>query len=209
MFALPILQQKEYTKKERDISSPHGFADIRSLPLQSFWWMATSTEFSRTRLRISVLDKLDLALITIESMTDFIGQASRFGYGADYPLVYARDSAEALFYIKELDNLGYVKKEGSVAHMLAKGYQRLQEIQRAGRDSASAFVAMSFNPSRNKVYDGAIKVAVQRAGYNPVRIDRVQHANSIDDEIIGSIKRSRFMVVTLQIKGQASISRLA
>ena len=46
----------------------------------------------------------------------------------------------------------------------------------------------------NEVYDGAIAVAVREAGYKAVRIDREQHANRIDDEIIGRIKGSRFMV---------------
>jgi hypothetical protein len=53
---------------------------------------------------------------------------------------------------------------------------------------------MWFDDSMDEVYDEAIKPAISEAGYNPLRIDRVEHANRIDDEIIGRIKGSRFMV---------------
>lgn len=78
--------------------------------------------------------------------------------------------------------------------MTAKGYTRLSEIQRASRESAFVFVAMWFDAPMNEVYDEAIEPAVREAGYKAVRIDREQHANRIDDEIIGRIKASRFMV---------------
>lgn len=44
------------------------------------------------------------------------------------------------------------------------------------------------------LYDDAIAPAVRQAGYEPIRVDRKEHTNSIDDEIVGSIRRSRFMV---------------
>jgi hypothetical protein len=46
----------------------------------------------------------------------------------------------------------------------------------------------------NGVYDEAIQPAIREARYKPVRIDREQHANRIDDEIVGRIRGSRFMV---------------
>jgi len=46
----------------------------------------------------------------------------------------------------------------------------------------------------NDVYEQAIAPAIIEAGYQPLRIDRLEHVNRIDDEIIGQIKRSRFMV---------------
>jgi predicted fused transcriptional regulator/phosphomethylpyrimidine kinase len=53
---------------------------------------------------------------------------------------------------------------------------------------------MSFHADLNALFDRAIEPAVRQAGYEPVRIDRKEHTNSIDDEIIGSIRKSRFMV---------------
>lgn len=145
----------------------------------------------------SVLEKLDITLSVISSRTDEPGQNARFLVGPDYPLIYAKSQDEAAFYIRELASMGYLDEQPAlvgVAKMLTRGYQRLLEINRAGRQSSFAFVAMWFDPSMNEVYDEAIEPAVRESGYKSVRIDRIQHANRIDDEIIGRIKGSRFMV---------------
>src|SRR5713226_8268042 len=113
----------------------------------------------------SVLEKLDLTLVQISSMTDQPGQHSKFQYLSDYPLIYAQNGDEALFYVRELAALGYVKQDSAIAQMTAKGYQRLLEIQGASRESAFAFVAMWFHPSMNETYDRAIETAIREAGY--------------------------------------------
>ena len=141
----------------------------------------------------SVLEKLDRTLVQIERMTVFPGQHSGFNYRHDYPLIYAMRDGEAHYYVRQLDELGYIKESPALT-LTAKGYQRLSELQRASRESAFVFVAMWFDASTNEVYDKAIELAIREAGYKPVRIDREQHANRIDDEIIGRIKGSRFMV---------------
>ncbi|MFN3076853.1 MAG: hypothetical protein ABT940_08250, partial [Alphaproteobacteria bacterium] len=74
------------------------------------------------------------------------------------------------------------------------GYHHLTEIETKVIDSQQAFVAMWFDGSMTKVYDDAILQAIQDSGYKPVRIDRKDHNNKIDDEIISEIRRSRFVV---------------
>lgn len=142
----------------------------------------------------TVLEKIDLTLVEIERMIDVPGQRSTFDYVNDYPLVYAKKSNEAIFYIRGLADQGYIKEDSGSSRMTVRGYQRLSEIQRASRQSAFVFVAMWFDVSMNAIYDRAIKPAIQQAGYKAVRIDRQEHANKIDDEIIGTIRGSRFMV---------------
>ena len=53
---------------------------------------------------------------------------------------------------------------------------------------------MWFNTSMNDAYEEGIALAIEDAGYKPVRIDRKDHNNKIDDEIIAEIRRSRFLV---------------
>jgi len=53
---------------------------------------------------------------------------------------------------------------------------------------------MWFDESMDDLYERAIEPAIRDAGYDPLRIDRYEHVNRIDDEIIGQIRRSRFMV---------------
>ena len=69
-------------------------------------------------------------------MREFPGQRSNFGYERDYPLVYAKTNNEAIFYVRQLGDLGYVKEDSVMVRITAKGYQRLTEIQRASRQSA-------------------------------------------------------------------------
>ena len=68
------------------------------------------------------------------------------------------------------------------------------ELQGTNTDSSQAFVAMWFNNSTNAAYERGIEPAIKEAGYNPLRIDRKEHVNKIDDEIIAELRRSRFLV---------------
>lgn len=74
------------------------------------------------------------------------------------------------------------------------GYVRLEEIGLGAIDSKQAFVAMWFDQSMIETYDKGIAPAVWESGYEPLRIDRKDHNNKIDDEIIAEIRRSRFVV---------------
>ena len=73
------------------------------------------------------------------------------------------------------------------------GYRHIGR-QVASVDSAQAFIAMWFNDSTDNVYEDGIKAGVKDAGFNPRRIDRKDHINKIEDEIIAEIRRSRFLV---------------
>lgn len=140
------------------------------------------------------LEKLDIALSVVASMSDRPGALSRFSHSQDYPLAYAASPDEALFYLRELAEKGYVHLEHVSAIVTMPGYERVEQMNKVGRQSRIAFVAMWFDPSRNPIYDEAIAPAIVEAAYQPLRIDKFEHVNRIDDEIIGQIKRSRFMV---------------
>lgn len=75
-----------------------------------------------------------------------------------------------------------------------RGFEELERVQDGGVDSAKAFVAMWFDASMNDAYEQGIEPAIRQAGYEPIRIDKKEHNNKIDDEIIADIKRSRFIV---------------
>ena len=74
-----------------------------------------------------------------------------------------------------------------------EGYRRLAEAK-TNLDSGQAFVAMWFGDEMNEAYENGIVLAIQDAGYKPMRIDRKQDVVKIDDEIIAEIRRSRFLV---------------
>ena len=53
---------------------------------------------------------------------------------------------------------------------------------------------MWFDETTRDAYANGFEPAIRDAGYDPLRIDRVEHVGKIDDEIIAQIRRSRFVV---------------
>ena len=78
--------------------------------------------------------------------------------------------------------------------LTAKGFQELERAEIGNRDSRQGFVAMWFNPSLDVAYTDGFAPAITDAGYRSFRIDKKEHANKIDDEIVAEIRRSRFVV---------------
>ena len=90
----------------------------------------------------------------------------------------------------ELSNLG----DGIVACTLTVvGYRQIA-TQEINLSSDQVFVAMWFDDSMEEAYEKGIYPAIKRTGYNPFRIDKKPDVDKIDDEIIGEIRRSRFLV---------------
>ena len=46
----------------------------------------------------------------------------------------------------------------------------------------------------NEDYEEGIKKAINNTGYKPMRIDKKEDVNKIDDEIIAEIRRSHFLI---------------
>ena len=78
--------------------------------------------------------------------------------------------------------------------LTVEGYTRLAELEKRDTQSSRAFVAMWFDKSMEDLWEYGIKPGIEDAGYEAVRIDRKEHVNKIDDEIIAEIRRSRFVV---------------
>lgn len=60
--------------------------------------------------------------------------------------------------------------------------------------SEKGFVAMWFEKELEPAYENGLQVGILNAGYDPVRVDRVEHVNRIDDEIIAHIRTASFVV---------------
>ena len=75
-----------------------------------------------------------------------------------------------------------------------EGHARLAELNQTTAASSKAFVAMWFDESMDEVWENAIEPGIEDAGYEAVRIDRKEHLNKIDDEIIAELRRARFVV---------------
>ena len=81
-----------------------------------------------------------------------------------------------------------------ICQLTVNGYGRLADLEKKDTQSSRVFVAMWFDNCMKDLWEKGIKQGIEDAGYEAVRIDRKEHVNKIDDEIIAEIKRSRFVV---------------
>jgi hypothetical protein len=63
------------------------------------------------------------------------------------------------------------------------------------------FVAVRFKPEYNALFD-AVESATLEAGYMAKRVDRHEHINRIDDEIISLLRKARFCIADLTEQNQ-------
>lgn len=80
------------------------------------------------------------------------------------------------------------------AGITPNGYETLGRLRQGGSESTIGFCAMWFAPENEPLWTEAFAPGIRNAGYSPIRIDRQEHTNMIDDEIIATIRRSKFLV---------------
>lgn len=109
--------------------------------------------------------------------------------------IEARDQKDASAFIRILGEANLLTTTGHHKHFLTPaGLERLEQAEIGGANSSQVFVAMWFGNQMDTAYIEGIAPAIEEAGFQPFRIDRKEHNNKIDDEIIAEIRRSRFMV---------------
>lgn len=75
-----------------------------------------------------------------------------------------------------------------------EGWAHIESRRQLNPESYIAFIAMWFDKSLDDLWKKGIEPGVVDAGYKPDRIDKKEHLNKIDDEIIAGIRKSRFVV---------------
>jgi nucleoside 2-deoxyribosyltransferase len=146
----------------------------------------------------SVSEKLQILLKHLAALSEYPGQRIRFDKTHDYSLLCAKNKDEAVFYLKTLEEQHLVKVDWAIndqtpCDLTSSGWHEIERIEQSGAESSNAFIAMWFDHERDKVHD-AIEAAIETSGYKPVRVDKVEHVNRIDDEIIARIRQSKFLV---------------
>lgn len=113
---------------------------------------------------------------------------------------YLLDPDEVRFVMKTLLENGIIEKrfdqmplERVEVFLTARGYDFLAEYD-ANPTSQIGFCAMWFDTSVSPLWEKAIEPAIINSGYQPLRIDKKEHVNRIDDEIFADIRRSRFVI---------------
>jgi len=126
----------------------------------------------------------------------------------DYPLIWARDSEQYVFYLQALVNKGFIEYVPSEIGILdlpptwkngiritIDGWNEILNLRQSTPLSKIGFCAMHMDKSMDKYWHDAISPAILEAGFNPIRASsREENNNAIDDQIIADIRAARFLV---------------
>ncbi|HUO12014.1 MAG TPA: hypothetical protein VMU37_04580 [Caulobacteraceae bacterium] len=98
--------------------------------------------------------------------------------------------------VRFLNDNGWIEALASTGsyRLTAKGLGEFGRVTAGRTQFDQGFVAMWFGDELRPIYDDGFKLGIEEAGYRAMRIDRKEHNNKIDDEIIAEIRRSRFLI---------------
>jgi hypothetical protein len=147
----------------------------------------------------SPLDNINLTLLLIMKRQTRADDYVNLNITTDYPLVYAHDSGEYLYFKQTLIEQGLIEDYGThnqigTIRLTPAGWQRALELEKIQVNSDQAFVAMWFDPGLDAAWEQGIKPALESTGFKPYRVDRDPHNEKIDDRIISEIRRSGLLV---------------
>jgi hypothetical protein len=89
--------------------------------------------------------------------------------------------------------LGKGNRDGSFT-ITPIGWDFIGTFRFALPQTNQAFVAMWFDGSMHPSWTFGIRLGVEAAGYRAIRVDKQEHNNRIDDEIVAEIRKSKFTV---------------
>ncbi len=147
---------------------------------------------------IQVSERLERSLVNLANLSAFPGQKVPFNSNDKsifFPIT--NEDTEVFYLIQQLISEGLI--EGHPGYpsefvVTVKGWNKVAELEKTPSDNKQVFVAMWFDQQMESIYENTIEKAIKDNGFDAVRIDKVEHNNKIDDEIIANIKNSKFVI---------------
>lgn len=175
------------------------------------WWIVENNlfrvdpELSSDALKLAsdraspgVVERAEHLLLTIFSSKNKLGEVFEI---AEIPNVlaasFSEEPSELAFLVNFLVQQDWLKSNSTktLYQISSGGHIEVDRLTRGTPHvSTKAFVAMSFDRELNEVYENGFVIGIKNAGYEPFRIDRKEHINKIDDQIIAEIKTAAFVV---------------
>ena len=153
-----------------------------------------------------VIEKAYKLILWLGHNPKYPGQLIRVDLKHDYPICYCETIKEFPHIIKFLQDSGFISRHRHefVYELTMCGWEKYLSLKESLPSEKNCFVARWFTPEMDKVYDKAIKPAIELqedheipTGFKAVDIGKVHHTNDINNEIIAQIKNSKFMVCDL------------
>ncbi len=144
----------------------------------------------------SIIERATSLLQEAEHGLKNLGETFNIGDPRFLAATYSSNREDVSFLLKLLSEQGLtdLHSMGGNCVILPSGYLQLDELRKKTTTSSQGFIAMWFDPNMDKAHIDGLQLGIMQAGYNPLRIDNIEHINKIDDEIIRQIKASKFVV---------------
>tara|TARA_R110000744_G_scaffold221860_1_gene340856 strand:- start:371 stop:1183 length:813 start_codon:yes stop_codon:yes gene_type:complete len=178
---------------------------LRSIPSENEVWI--DSQFivdSRSVRPPSISERYNRGLVSLVRNIPQLGKSTKLKLAATEFLEFVGasfsvDEKEAISLLGEYRDRGLInlfKAPVGYAADLAITLKGHLEVERANSTPSGdhAFVAMWFAKQMDEVFEKAVDPAVRDCGYIPFRVDRKEHNNKIDDEIIAGIRKSSFLI---------------
>jgi nucleoside 2-deoxyribosyltransferase len=149
--------------------------------------------FAEGYLHASVSTKLRRVLERARELTTRAGQGVQIYQGLDYPLFHAVEEEVPFLIDTLLEQKLLARKASGELVITAAGWAELEPTG-SGGVPGTCFVAMSFKPELDSVYDQAIQPAIVACGFDVIQLSRVEHSENINDKIIAELRRAQFVV---------------
>jgi len=147
------------------------------------------------------LEAIDLIISFVSKRMKKANSYVFISHDADYPIAFAKDKSEFCYYLDLAQKLKYLeaKKEEdgrtSNYRLDLKGWERVDELRKKEVISDKAFVAMWFDKSMDEPWEHGFKKGLEEVGYDdPLRVDKIDYNDKIDDKIIAEIRKSGLVV---------------
>ena len=151
--------------------------------------------------KLSAPERADRLLRAMGQKISNIGEFVELNNSSYFWLAHSESTNESEVkylcdYLKDQKWLSHASgyKQVMVFHITVEGYAHLAELDAVSNESERAFVAMWFGEAMATIWEEGIRPAIEAAGYKPIRIDKAEFTDKIDDQIIAEIRRSRFLV---------------
>lgn len=141
------------------------------------------------------LESIDRILLYILQKTNSADEGVELKQ-TDRSIAYAKNPSEFSYFIWKAAELGYLESLPDKAkwRLSLNGWKHLAELPQNEIRHDQAFVAMWFHKDLEDAWENGLKTALRQTGYNPIRLDRTEHNEKIDDRIIAEIRKSGLLV---------------
>ena len=131
------------------------------------------------------------------------GKGVKLDPNLDYPMAYCLDRTEFTYLLVAVgpDNERLFDVQNGYWTISPKGWSIIESTP-SNPDNPKVFVAMRFSADLEIAFNNGIEPAIKQAGFDAIRIDRVEYNGMIDDKIMAEIRESRFIVADLTTQNQ-------